>query len=164
MAVKTKTKETMDQKLIITLVCIAIGVGGYHFYGRKMNSSTDVKNTKQTTSSGLAYEVITAPSTDALQPTRGQTVVVHYTGWLDDNGQPGAKFDSSVDRSIPFEFPVGVGHVIKGWDEALASMKVGEKRRIYLPSELGYGARGAGATIPPYANLIFDVELLDIKS
>lgn len=110
------------------------------------------------TDSGLQYEIIKEGSGKA--PEKGQLVTVHYTGWLDNNGQPGAKFDSSVDRGEPFVFPIGAGYVIKGWDEGVASMKVGEKRRLVIPSELGYGARGAGGVIPPNATLIFDVELL----
>ncbi len=160
-----ETGKTMDNKFIITLLCVLLGAGGYYFYTKKeaKMSSAETKTGKQTTPSGLGYEVITAPAADAKQPEAGQTVQVHYTGWLDENGKPGTKFDSSVDRGTPFEFPVGMGYVIKGWDEAVADMKTGEKRRIYLPSELGYGARGAGGAIPPNADLIFDVELLDIK-
>ncbi len=97
------------------------------------------------------------------QPKQGQTAVVHYTGWLYTNGQKGQKFDSSVDRGQPFEFPVGAGRVIRGWDEGVASMKVGGKRTLVIPPELGYGARGAGGVIPPNATLIFDVELLGVK-
>ena len=97
-------------------------------------------------------------------PETGQTCVMHYTGWLDDNGTRGEKFDSSVDRGTPFEFSIGVGQVIKGWDEGVASMQVGGKRTLTIPPELGYGARGAGGVIPPNATLIFDVELLDVSS
>lgn len=162
-----KVEGIMDNKIIITLLCVLIGAGGYYFYGRKTMTkdvtSDQTSSNITRTASGLGYEVLTAPAADAAKPNIGQMVQVHYTGWLDDNGQPGAKFDSSVDRGQPFEFPVGAGYVIKGWDEAVADMKVGEKRRIYLPSELGYGARGAGGAIPPHANLIFDVELLDLK-
>lgn len=114
-----------------------------------------------TTASGLTItesEVGTGAS-----PQKGQTCVMHYTGWLDDNGERGSKFDSSVDRGTPFEFTIGVGQVIKGWDEGVMSMQVGGKRTLTIPAELGYGARGAGGVIPPNATLIFDVELLDVK-
>jgi peptidylprolyl isomerase len=110
-----------------------------------------------TTESGLQYEDLVEGT--GQSPARGQTAVVHYTGWLLD----GRKFDSSVDRRQPFEFHVGVGEVIKGWDEGVASMKVGGKRRLTIPPELAYGARGAGGVIPPNATLLFEVELLAIK-
>jgi peptidylprolyl isomerase len=96
-------------------------------------------------------------------PKTGQTCVMHYTGWLYENGAKGKKFDSSVDRGQPFEFPIGAGRVIRGWDEGVATMKVGGKRTLIIPPELGYGARGAGGVIPPNATLIFDVELLAVK-
>ncbi len=112
--------------------------------------------------SGLQYEILQAAPADGKSPAAGQRVAVHYTGWLDKNGEPGAKFDSSVDRGEPFVFVVGVGQVIKGWDEGVLSMKVGEKRRLVIPANLGYGSRGAGAVIPPNATLIFDVELLGV--
>ncbi len=96
----------------------------------------------------------------------GQEVVVHYTGWLFSDtatDNKGSKFDSSVDRGQPFDFPLGAGHVIKGWDEGVAGMKVGGKRTLIIPSEMGYGARGAGGVIPPNATLVFDVELLAVN-
>ncbi|MEA2979072.1 MAG: hypothetical protein QOF09_895 [Alphaproteobacteria bacterium] len=114
-----------------------------------------------TTSSGLQI-IETKPGTGA-SPRSGQTVVVHYTGWLYENGAKGAKFDSSVDRGQPFEFPIGQGRVIKGWDEGVATMKIGGKRTLIIPPALGYGARGAGGAIPPNATLMFDVELLGLK-
>jgi FKBP-type peptidyl-prolyl cis-trans isomerase len=109
------------------------------------------------TDSGLEFtdEVVGT----GAEPKRGDTVVVHYSGFLDD----GTKFDSSLDRGRPFEFQIGVGQVIKGWDEGVASMKVGGKRKLLIPSELGYGLRGAGGVIPPNARLTFDVELIAIR-
>lgn len=114
-----------------------------------------------TTATGLKIEDTKAG--DGATPETGQTCVMHYTGWLYEDGKKGDKFDSSVDRGQPFAFKLGVGQVIKGWDEGVASMKVGGKRTLIIPPELGYGARGAGGVIPPNATLIFDVELLDIK-
>ncbi len=114
-----------------------------------------------TTSTGLGIidtKVGTGPS-----PKPGQTVVVHYTGWLYEGGKKGKKFDSSLDRGEPFEFPLGKGQVIAGWDEGVATMKVGGKRTLIIPPSLGYGASGAGGVIPPNATLIFDVELLKVK-
>jgi peptidylprolyl isomerase len=96
-------------------------------------------------------------------PKTGQTCVMHYTGWLYENGTKGKKFDSSVDRNEPFEFAIGTGNVIKGWDEGVITMKVGGKRTLIIPPALGYGARGAGGVIPPNATLMFDVELLSVK-
>ncbi|ABE39770.1 FKBP-type peptidyl-prolyl cis-trans isomerase [Rhodopseudomonas pseudopalustris] len=114
-----------------------------------------------TTPSGLKVEDSQVGT--GASPARGQICVMHYTGWLYENGVKGKKFDSSVDRNEPFEFPIGMGRVIKGWDEGVASMKVGGKRTLIIPAELGYGARGAGGVIPPNATLIFEVELLGVK-
>jgi peptidylprolyl isomerase len=112
------------------------------------------------TDSGLSYED-TQVGTGA-SPQRGQTCVMHYTGWLWVNGAKGSKFDSSVDRGRPFEFPLGMGRVIKGWDEGVAAMKVGGKRTLLIPPALGYGERGAAGVIPPNATLLFEVELLRV--
>jgi FKBP-type peptidyl-prolyl cis-trans isomerase FkpA len=114
-----------------------------------------------TTPSGLKIQDTQAGT--GATPKTGQTCVMHYTGWLYQDGKKGAKFDSSVDRGQPFEFPIGTGRVIKGWDEGVASMKVGGKRTLIIPPELGYGARGAGGVIPPNATLLFEVELLGVK-
>lgn len=111
----------------------------------------------ENTPSGLKYVEIEAGT--GATPKAGQTVVVHYTGTLED----GTKFDSSRDRNQPFSFKLGVGQVIKGWDEGLSTMRVGGRRKLVIPPELGYGARGAGGVIPPNATLIFDVELLRIS-
>ena len=112
------------------------------------------------TSSGLNYEDDVVGS--GASPSTGQTCVMHYTGWLWVNEAKGSKFDSSVDRGRPFSFTIGVGQVIRGWDEGVASMQVGGKRRLLIPADLGYGARGAGGVIPPNATLLFEVELLEI--
>jgi len=114
-----------------------------------------------TTASGL--QIIDIKVGTGASPRTGQTCVMHYTGWLYENGAKGKKFDSSVDRGEPFEFKIGVRQVIPGWDEGVASMKVGGKRTLIIPAALGYGAQGAGGVIPPNATLIFDVELLGIK-
>ena len=96
---------------------------------------------------------------DGAEAVAGKTIIVHYTGWLTD----GTKFDSSKDRNDPFSFKLGVGQVIRGWDEGFNGMKIGGKRKLTIPSDMGYGARGAGGVIPPNATLVFEVELLDIR-
>ncbi|WP_119153120.1 FKBP-type peptidyl-prolyl cis-trans isomerase [Caldimonas tepidiphila] len=113
-----------------------------------------------TTPSGLQYED-TVPGTGP-EAQAGQHVTVHYTGWLYESGVQGAKFDSSKDRRQPFDFPLGAGMVIRGWDEGVQGMKVGGTRRLVIPPQLGYGARGAGGVIPPNATLLFEVELLSV--
>ena len=114
--------------------------------------------TEHETASGLRYEDIVVG--EGMQTEgRGDTIKVHYTGWLED----GSKFDSSVDRDDPFSFPVDVGYVIKGWDEGVKGMRIGGKRKLIIPAELAYGAHGAGDVIPPNATLIFEIELLEIS-
>ncbi len=126
-----------------------------------LNVEADQTNSTEenvvTTSSGLKY--IEVEEGTGAAPEAGQTVIVHYTGTLED----GTKFDSSLDRNRPFSFRLGTGQVIRGWDEGISTMKVGGKRRLIIPPDLGYGARGAGGVIPPNATLIFDVELLRIS-
>ena len=114
-----------------------------------------------TTPSGL--QIIDSKVGTGPSPKTGQTCVMHYTGWLYENGAKGKKFDSSVDRGQPFEFKIGQHQVIAGWDEGVASMKVGGRRTLIIPAALGYGAQGASNVIPPNATLMFDVELLGIK-
>ncbi len=111
----------------------------------------------QTTASGLVIEELVEGGGDAA--SAGNSVTVHYTGWLTD----GTKFDSSKDRHEPFDFSLGAGQVIKGWDEGVAGMKVGGKRKLTIPPQLGYGSRGAGGVIPPDATLVFEVELLAVR-
>ena len=124
------------------------------FLGRKKEHVSDENAT--TTASGLKY--VDEHVGDGDAPSKGQKVTVHYTGTLSN----GKKFDSSVDRKQPFQFTIGIGQVIKGWDEGVMSMRVGGKRRLIIPAELGYGARGAPPTIPANAELVFDVELLGV--
>ena len=114
-----------------------------------------------TTASGLQIKDITVGT--GASPRAGQTCIMHYTGWLYFDGKKDKKFDSSVDRGQPFEFPIGQRRVIAGWDEGVATMKVGGRRELIIPPALGYGERGAGGVIPPNATLIFEVELLGVK-
>ncbi|WP_245421831.1 FKBP-type peptidyl-prolyl cis-trans isomerase [Rhodoplanes serenus] len=148
--------ETRRQALSILTVAAASALlaGG-------TRPATAQGRTPMTTPSGLVITDITVGT--GATPRQGQTCVMHYTGWLYENDTKGKKFDSSVDRGRPFEFPIGMGRVIKGWDEGVATMKVGGKRTLVIPPELGYGARGAGGVIPPNATLMFEVELLDVK-
>jgi peptidylprolyl isomerase len=126
------------------------------------NSGDDVKPTvaeqptTNTTASGLKYIDVVVGT--GASPTVGKLVTVHYTGTFEN----GSKFDSSVDRNTPFTFTIGVGQVIKGWDEGVFTMKVGGKRKLTIPPNLAYGANGSGTTIPPNSTLLFDVELLDV--
>jgi peptidylprolyl isomerase len=131
------------------------------FLAAPITASAQAPGKPMTTASGL--QIIDSKVGTGASPTLGQICVMHYTGWLYENGQKGKKFDSSVDRNEPFEFPIGQKRVIAGWDEGVASMKVGGKRTLIIPPALGYGARGAGAVIPPNAALMFDVELLAVK-
>ncbi len=126
----------------------------------QINSKKDRAMAMTTTPSGLQYEdTVTGTGAEAKA---GQDVTVHYTGWLYNNGVQGAKFDSSKDRNDPFQFSLGAGMVIRGWDEGVAGMKIGGSRTLIIPAALGYGARGAGGVIPPNATLKFEVELLGL--
>ncbi len=134
------------------------------------NANTEAKSvevaTPKTMAAAPGFQKIDTTVGEGAIAAEGQTVSVHYTGWLydaDAADNRGTKFDSSVDRGRPFEFPLGAGRVIKGWDEGVAGMQVGGKRTLIIPAEMGYGARGAGDLIPPNATLLFDVELLGVK-
>jgi FKBP-type peptidyl-prolyl cis-trans isomerase FkpA len=146
----------MKQKLILLMIIWGIVAMTFGHAETNNDSPTKTNGKPKTTGSGLQYwEIVAGKGATAVA---GKEVKVHYTGWLTD----GKKFDSSVDHGQPFVFPLGAGRVIKGWDEGVAGMKVGGKRQLRIPPELGYGARGAGRVIPPNATLIFDVELLDV--
>lgn len=123
--------------------------------------SESQKMTRTKTTSGLEYEILEKGTGDS--PKQGDIVTVHYTGWLNNNGERGQQFDSSYNRKQPFSFKIGKKQVIEGWDEGVMSMKIGEKRRLFIPAKLGYGNRSMGS-IPANSDLIFDVELLAIKS
>ena len=136
--------------------------------GKKTDNSTvpaQVETQKTTRivqqPSGVSYEILQPGSGAPI--AKGNQITVHYTGWVDNNGQPGVQFDSSYNHKKPFTFLFGFGLVMKGWDDGLQNMQVGEKRRVYIPSQLAYGAHGA-SKVPPYSNLIFDIELLSIAS
>lgn len=136
----------LSSLMAMIVLTLSLGVGG----------SMAENNQEVTTPSGLKYvDQVVGTGEVAVA---GKTANVHYTGWLEN----GKKFDSSVDRGQPFSFPLGAGRVIKGWDERVQGMKVGGKRKLTIPSDLGYGSRGAGGVIPPNATLVFDVELLGI--
>jgi peptidylprolyl isomerase len=142
-------------------IALTVALGSLSIDSSQSTAMAQAKGKSMTTASGLQIED-TVVGTGAT-PAKGQTCVMHYTGWLYENGIKGKKFDSSVDRNEPFEFPIGMSRVIKGWDEGVSTMKVGGKRTLIIPPEMGYGARGAGGVIPPNATLVFDVELLGVK-
>jgi peptidylprolyl isomerase len=156
----SKAMATNRRSILTVLVAIAALSGVASIVATTTAAAQEVPKAV-TTASGL--QIIDTKIGTGASPRRGQTCVMHYTGWLYQNGAKGRKFDSSVDRGQPFEFSLGQQRVIAGWDEGVASMKVGGKRTLVIPPELGYGARGAGGVIPPNATLIFEVELLDVK-
>jgi peptidylprolyl isomerase len=149
-------KRFMSCLAALAVACLLLGAGGVAAQGDKKADAKVV-----TTDSGLKYQDQKVGTGDEAK--KGKKVTVHYTGWLDDKGKKGKKFDSSLDRNRTFSFDLGAGKVIKGWDEGVAGMKVGGKRVLMIPSKLGYGADGAGNVIPPNADLIFEVELLKVE-
>ena len=149
-------KRFMPGLAALAVACLLIGARGVAAQGDKKSDAKVV-----TTGSGLKYQDTKVGTGDEAK--KGKKVSVHYTGWLDDKGKKGKKFDSSLDRGQAFSFDLGQGRVIKGWDEGVAGMKVGGKRKLTIPPDLAYGKRGAGRVIPPDATLVFEVELLAIK-
>jgi FKBP-type peptidyl-prolyl cis-trans isomerase len=150
----------MDTRVWVVQAALLLSLGSGSIAADNQEIKKETKNMAEqtvTTESGLKYLDVTV-GTGRLAEL-GDTASVHYTGWLAD----GKKFDSSVDRKEPFSFRLGAGQVIKGWDEGVMGMKIGGKRKLTIPPQLGYGARGAGGVIPPNATLTFDVELLDLR-
>ena len=144
------------KKTIGALVAGAVIISTYMCWGSMKKEVT--------TDSGLTYQILKEAEKGAPSPQKGHMVSVNYTGWLQTaQGEKGKKFDSSADHGRPFRFSVGVGQVIKGWDEAVMDMKQGEKRLVIIPANLGYGSRGAGSSIPPNSILIFEIELLKVN-
>ena len=144
---------------LAALFPLVASAGGCAQESGQTEKAKEKKMTK--TESGLQYRDTKEGTGE--KPAKGQTCVMHYTGWLWEDGKKGKKFDSSVDRGEPFEFTIGVGQVIKGWDEGVSTMKAGGKRELLIPPDLGYGRRGAGGAIPPNATLLFEVELIKVK-
>ena len=140
------------KKIIASSLCLLLLPA---CWGKTEKDSMETK----TTESGLKYQIKTVGT--GVKPKLGQKVTVHYTGWLEGNEDTDNQFDSSHKRNQPFEFTLGLGQVIKGWDEGVADMKVGEKRRLIIPHQLAYGERGFPGAIPPNSTLVFDVELLN---
>jgi len=145
----------------VAALAIVTALAGVFAASTPTAATAQAAGSTMTTPSGL--KIADSKVGTGATPKPGQICVMHYTGWLYEGGAKGRKFDSSLDRGQPFEFPIGRRQVISGWDEGVATMKVGGKRTLIIPPELGYGARGAGGVIPPNATLIFDVELLDVK-
>ncbi len=143
-------KRVMNRGIFVVMI-FGLSVGAF------LSPTLAEEENPTVTSSGLQYLDLVKGS--GREAHVGETASVHYTGWLKD----GTKFDSSVDRGQPFSFRLGAGQVIKGWDEGVVGMNIGSKRKLIIPPDLGYGARGAGRVIPPNATLIFDVELLDLR-
>jgi FKBP-type peptidyl-prolyl cis-trans isomerase len=151
-----RRKQQLVAGAIFGVAILAIAFLAYQSFSNQGDNAAETTGNEITTASGLMYEDLVAGTGPAAQA--GDVVSVHYTGTLTN----GEKFDSSLDRGTPFQFELGAGRVIRGWDEGVAGMQIGGKRKLIIPPELGYGAQGAGASIPPNSTLIFEVELLDI--
>lgn len=154
-----RTRISRSKISIVSVIAMTIVAGA--FASVPTIAAAETAGKTMTTASGL--QIIDTTVGTGATPKPGQICIMHYTGWLYEDGKKGKKFDSSVDRNEPFEFPIGQHKVIAGWDEGVATMKVGGKRTLIIPPALGYGARGAGGVIPANATLMFDVELLGVK-
>jgi peptidylprolyl isomerase len=160
-AVATGFLRGIPHASAVATLAVVTALAGVVAAGTPTIATAQTVGKTMTTPSGL--KITDSKVGTGATPKTGQICVMHYTGWLYQDGVKGKKFDSSVDRGEPFEFPIGTHRVIAGWDEGVSTMKVGGKRTLIIPPELGYGARGAGGVIPPNATLMFDVELLDVK-
>ena len=147
------------KKVLILLAVVLIGVGIYMAIDKKPSTDPGSGGERKEDKSLSELKIEDLKVGDGAEAVTGKRVTVHYTGWLTN----GTKFDSSVDRMVPFTFDLGSGQVIKGWDEGVKGMKVGGKRKLTIPPQMGYGERGAGTVIPPNATLVFDVELLKVE-
>lgn len=157
--------RTISVVLMLTAL-VATGATAQAPAPAQRNQNQITKGNSKMDATPTTLQTIDTVTGSGAEAKAGRPVVVHYTGWLHDPAQPGGKgrkFDSSLDRAEPFSFPLGGGRVIRGWDEGVAGMKVGGKRTLVIPADMGYGARGAGGVIPPNATLVFDVELLEVR-
>jgi len=152
-----RAARVRNQRIAIIIIAVVVIASVVFFAFRNRSANQTGADDLITTSSGLQYKDLIVGQGPATKP--GDTVSVHYTGWLQNN----KKFDSSLDRGVPFDFTLGQNQVIQGWDEGVLGMRVGGKRRLIIPPQLAYGATGAGGIIPPNATLIFEIELLAIK-
>ncbi len=147
-------------KSIMGALALMATLGSLACHDQASNTQNTQAGVGSMDAAGMGLKITDQKVGSGAEAVAGKTVSVHYTGWLESNKQ---KFDSSLDRGNPFEFGLGAGQVIKGWDMGVAGMKVGGKRQLVIPASLGYGERGAGGVIPPNATLVFDVELLEVK-
>jgi len=155
---RRRASNVRNQRIVIIVIAALILAISVFFILRAVTQKpVETASEMITTATGLQYQDVQVGT--GQEAKNGDTVSVHYTGWLED----GTKFDSSLDRGQPFEFTLGAGNVIKGWDEGVAGMQTGGVRKLFIPAELGYGQSGAGDVIPPNAKLIFEVELLEVK-